>query len=146
MTGPHETIEHETVTGGWRLGISALVYVATKSGARDRRYADCIGAGQCRDDVASIRKPAAPFTADDVARLVAIWDEWHLNDMRAACAHMSLPRDTSYDAQRGITCPRVSLVKDRHAYRYGAAWLYAPLPDDVVSFVREFIRKAHAAS
>lgn len=56
--------------------------------------------------------------------LADLWDAWHLNDMNAACAHMTLPEDKSYDARMHITCPVTG-------YKYGSAWLYKPLPADI---------------
>jgi hypothetical protein len=32
-------------------------------------------------------KPAPGWTTDMIKRLLAIWDEWHLNDMKAGCEH-----------------------------------------------------------
>lgn len=52
-----------------------------------RSNGDCAGsAGQCVD---SIRKgvPTSAWTTEMLEKLCNIWDEWHLNDMRAYCQH-----------------------------------------------------------
>lgn len=53
-----------------------------------RSNGDCFGScGQCVDD---IRKgaPIPEWTDDMLQKFCDIWDEWHLNDMRAYCSHM----------------------------------------------------------
>lgn len=45
------------------------------------------GAGQCRDALQMIDTPAHGITREDIERIGAIWDAWHLNGMRAGCQH-----------------------------------------------------------
>ena len=62
-----------------RLSISGVV--------GPKRNGDCYGsAGQCVD---AIREgiPNAGWTKEMLEKLCNIWDEWHLNDMRAYCQH-----------------------------------------------------------
>lgn len=76
------------------------------------------------------------WDAATVERLCAIWDEWHLNDMRAGT-----------DAQRAVlkgfagdyvaACAkleRVGLLVD-NGYRYGSAWLHKDVPADVLEWL-----------
>ena len=63
---------------------------------------------------------------------MAIWERWHLNDMRPECAHMDLPEDRSYDARKGITCPITG-------YKYGTAWLYEDVPGGVIAELERLI-------
>jgi len=84
-------------------------------------------------------------------KLLDIWDEWHLNDMNAGTErqkkiikeHMDDEKyqqlDKFYDRPKAI-------LKDFEAdpdngYNWGSAWLYRPLPKDVVDFVRNFENK-----
>lgn len=62
-----------------RLSISGVV--------GPKKNGDCYGsAGQCVD---AIREgtPNADWTKEMLEKLCNIWDEWHLNDMRAYCQH-----------------------------------------------------------
>lgn len=52
------------------------------------------------------------------ARLRGLWNQWHLNDMRAGCAHMPRRSDGSPACEIGS------------GYRYGQAWLIEPLTDE----------------
>lgn len=100
-----QTVNHESVTSGVRLSASGFVI------PKGRRMAD--RGGQCLDvlkDVLDARESG--WTRHDVVSARHIWRKWHLNDMRAACAHMSLPSDASYDARKGITCSRVVVKRD----------------------------------
>lgn len=123
------SVEHGPVSpAAPRLSISALIY-----GPRCR---EPWAAGQCIEGAAAVT--SGPWSAADRARLLEIWRRWHLNDMRAACAHMDLPAETSYEARRHITCPLTG-------YRYGSAWLAEELPADVLADVRRFMARAGEA-
>ena len=53
-----------------------------------KRNGDCKGAsGQCVDEIRSGR-PGAGWNEEMLQKFCEIWDEWHLNDMRAYCRHM----------------------------------------------------------
>jgi hypothetical protein len=83
-------------------------------------------------------EPVSPWTAGDVRSLHDLWQRWRLNQMRAACAHMDLPDDPSYDARRNIVCPVTG-------YRYGSAWLYEPIPESVIAEIRRLEEVASRA-
>lgn len=52
-----------------------------------RRNGDCKGScGQCVDKIRE-GTPAEGWTREMVDKFCAIWDEWHLNDMRPYCQH-----------------------------------------------------------
>ena len=44
-------------------------------------------AGQCTDELLNIVNYAQEWDADMAKKLHGIWNEWHLNDMRAYCEH-----------------------------------------------------------
>jgi len=51
--------------------------------------------GRIRDSLKSKNLYKAPgWTVGSVKRLLAIWDRWHLNDMRAGCEHQRANWDT----------------------------------------------------
>lgn len=106
---PMTTIDHQVVDGYWRFSVSATLWAQTDS-------PDCYAAGQCIDEVRKL--PRAQTLCD-------LWERWHLNDMRAGCAHQTpayLPGG-GYDLDAVPPCPETG-------YRFGHAWLLEPIPDD----------------
>lgn len=107
-----ETTEHEQVTDAWELSIS----------------------GQTPDSGGQIIDALADLDTNNpqAQELASIWQRWHLNGMRAACAHQTpaLRGSDGYDAD---PCPETG-------YRYGHAWLHEPLPDEVVSDLLAILR------
>lgn len=92
------------------------------------RYDDLTG-GQIIDYVAQLPDTSllngwTPALRD---RLVAIWERWHLNSMRAGCDHQRALGWT-YDAHPSEPCPECG-------YRMGSAWLFEELPLDVIEFI-----------
>jgi hypothetical protein len=96
------TVGHERVTGTVRLSAFAFAI------AKGRREAHA--AGQMLEDLTEVTEYAAGWTRADVRSLLTLWRRWHLNDMRAGCAHMTLPDDKSYDARKDIACPVATVV------------------------------------
>lgn len=129
---PKQTIEHEPVVGD-------LLEFAV-SGERYRkgdRRGNPSSAGQMIDEIVDVTKPAAGWTLDEIAELRALWERWHLNLMRAGCAHQTVVWEDKPYRRPSLTltqpCPRT-------LYRYGTAWLAEPLPDDVVARIRHLDR------
>lgn len=122
-----ETVEHAEIGPFRRLSISALGY------SKHRRVAD--SAGQIIDMaelVAHGGEVASGLRRQDVARLVEIWREWHLNDMTAGCAHQTPPVGSTLSERLDQTppCPVTG-------YRFGSKWLVRPLPEALVTELRE---------
>lgn len=88
---------------------------------------DCRGsAGQCLDQIRS-GTPVGEWTQEMIQKLCDIWDEWHLNDMKADCEHQRA--DKEFQKQKNET---VIVYK----------WLH--LPDEVSKekkSVSEYIKK-----
>jgi hypothetical protein len=64
------------------------------------------------------------------------WDRWHLNTMRAGCAHQTVVwEDSRYGVRPSLERTPVCPVS---GYRYGSAWLVEVLPDTVLVKCREF--------
>jgi hypothetical protein len=149
------TVEAEIEAGG-RLSISAT---AKRPGASDIDQG-----GQMYDSLLSQDfLPAYGWNADRVRELVAVWQRWHLNDMRAGCEHQrttkwdSLPIDPSkplntygkhFEGQRSDSWNMLTWVRpDEHpeglltkpcpvcGYKYGSAWQSEPLPPDIITYV-----------
>lgn len=131
---PAETVTHESAPRIVELSISGHV---TAKHCREP-YA----VGQVADDLRHVTAPAAGLTAEDIAKLADIWDAWHLNGMRAGCAHMPAyvyPQSHEPDsAERWAnrpTCPETG-------YRWGSLWLADPLPADVVTSLSDIVARA----
>jgi hypothetical protein len=137
----------QTVTHGiippdaLEVAITGSTYHATRDGSRDRRYADMVSGGQNIDDVRAIGSTRAKRIAD-------LWDRWHLNGMRAACVHQAAAAAEIQAAakMRGYAQDRerwaaLSALPCPEGYRYGSAWLYEPVPDDVLAELRHLFGK-----
>jgi hypothetical protein len=158
------TIYHEPIPAdALEVAISGTTYHAKRDGTRDRRYTDCASCGQITDD---LRKCAGARAQ----RIAELWDRWHLNGMRANCAHMpdqtytpgrvcyAVPNSHPYreaplvgpqpvpnrTALRGRTCADCTrtAAADVHGYRSGTSWLYEPIPADVLAELRRYFPSA----
>lgn len=133
--GQHQTIHHELVTDPVRLSIAGDV--------RERRDGSSYwregSGGQVVEAVESVtafgqqRGPGAGlgWDADRCALLAATWRRWHLNDMRAACAHMPDDAHERWNAGKLVECAAGT------GYMYGKAWLVEELPADVLATLVE---------
>jgi hypothetical protein len=100
---------------------------------------DCLCCGQCVDTVAAL------FPDDAKAqRMFAIWQRWHLNDMRAGSpvqeewlrqnpipeSECAYPK-SHYDVA-SAKLAAAGLNPDADGYKYGHAWKTEELPADVI--------------
>lgn len=124
-----QTVMHESRAWQARVAITGHWF---HKGSRRKNIS---GGGQCFDMLRSVTRPAAGFTVEDAKRLADLWERWRLNDMRAACAHQEVPEvpedvsaldRTSWLLNNTPRCPATD-------YKYGSAWLYEPVPADVVT-------------
>ncbi len=64
------------------------------------------------------------WDAHILALLIQIWEQWHLNNMRAGCRHQN-----ESGGEKAISpCPQCG-------YKYGSAWLFDALPPEVMGFI-----------
>lgn len=141
-------LQHLVIEAEWngtRLSITGTEYV---HGAH--RLDGVVGCGQILD---TVRRAGH-------TRLAAIWDAWHLNDMRPGCEHQraagwserridtSKPSDTyglHYPGQGQATWNLLGWIRpDEHpdglltrpcpecGYRYGTAWKTEAVPEDIL--------------
>lgn len=135
---------------GGRFSMCAEIWQANKR--------DIYTGGQCVDSV------AAYFPNDKKAqRMVAIWREWHLNDMTAGSpaqeswlkANPLDPKSYAYPKSHyevasaalraaGLN-PDPGYQHNGKPYSYGSAWLSRELPADVVSEIESWSAPAKAA-
>lgn len=133
----NDTVDHAPAPEQYlELGI-------TGAGLASRRE-DIEWGGQSIDTVAAIERFEPGWDAAARDELVALWRRWHLNGMRAACAHMPAFDDLIRDTE-GRYAGQVSTdlnVCPESDYRYGHAWLVEPLPADVVAQVEALQARA----
>jgi hypothetical protein len=93
--------------------------------------------GQCVDFLRNVTRPEKGFTVAELQRIADVWVRWHLNGMRAGCAHQSpvLAPD-----KYGNVVPSLELTPacPETGYKYGHAWLVESLPADIETEVRAF--------
>lgn len=128
--GKHATTEHAHIDA-----IDCVSMMGHWFESRSRRR-DFDGGGQCIEAAETIIDPAPGLSLADVRRLAELWRRWHLNDMRAACAHQAPVYDDRGrpDLDATPACPVTG-------YRYGHAWLVEPVPAEVVAELRELADK-----
>lgn len=98
-----------------------------------RRSGHWVAGGQSIDTVRRVAAHgtlAPGWTYKRVLKLCNIWERWHLNGLRPGCEHQRALGWTSYDDHPSEPCPICG-------YKYGTAWHYEPLPQDVIEFVKE---------
>ena len=124
-----QTVEHGEITDPLRLSVTGEALRRTSSG----RWT-AASSGQCSEDLdrvadfATGKGAGLGWDAERRDTLAALWRDWHLNDMRAGCAHQTIVReDGPYGSRPSLTltkpCPETG-------YRYGSAWLVEPLTDE----------------
>lgn len=141
--GPAQTTTHDMIDYYAELSITGEVYAAGRA-----LTGDVIGAGQIMEEVARVAEFGEIADGLDHAALVALvglWDRWHLNGMRAGCAHQTVVwENSSYGRRPSLDltpeCPAVVLsdmpvtAEDyRPAYRYGSGWLVEVIPAAVLA-------------
>lgn len=124
-----ETVNHEQAGQVTRLSMVGEVF---EYGQREASMA-----GQITDHLLSV-EPNSEFDAATLKDMHDTWERWHLNDMKAGCAHQTvvweIGRYGNHQPSLDHT-PRCPIT----GYRYGFAWLYDPMPEDVLNKVRTFI-------
>lgn len=126
----HHDVEHRALSGtGKRLATTGGTWLPIARGGRR----DFEGAGQNVDSLNAVDVLAPGWTVEDQISLAAIWHRWHLNDMRAACAHMDpntlIREPDGYGGTRISTTENVCPVS---GYKWGHAWLYEEIPPTVL--------------
>lgn len=72
-------------------------------------------------------KLATGWTRELLLRFLAVWKNWHLNDMTAECEHQRA-RGETWSTHPSAVCPDCG-------YKLGSAWLKREVPEDVISFL-----------
>lgn len=118
VQGESVDIFHRPVTGAPVISMSGAI--VSKYGSRefDRGW---ISAGQNLESFTNITQFSNRWSARELSSILAIWREYHLNEMKTHCTH----QDKAVQWDKVPACPDTG-------YRAGSAWLYAPIPDSVL--------------
>lgn len=128
VEGAHETTEHVTIASPLDFAITANVWQPSEK--------DVVATGQVGQTLDLL--DSYTYGEDLVRFLKEAAEKWHLNTMRAGCAHQEvpdIPEDvpaldrTGWLLDNTPPCPKTG-------YRYGRKWLVEPLTDE---FVRDLL-------
>jgi hypothetical protein len=135
VDGYFETVEHKKVSGIKELSICGDEYYKNSRG-----ICSC---GQILDDIKpGLLKPAKGYMASraDVARIIAIWKEWHLNTMNAACIHQKkVDHQHPYEIYKELAA--IETKKCPMNYVYGSKWLVRKLPKEIETEIIAIFQK-----
>lgn len=110
------------------------------------RHTDSACGGQCTDEIKRLFPESEP-----VQRLCVIWDRWHLNGMNAGCRIQNeVLKEFTFDPKKGDhyaqaceflkSCDGYHLPRpDGGDYKYGTAWLFEEIPNDVIEELHALI-------
>lgn len=135
-TRPTTSITHEELPAG-QMTVAIMFEVKDPTKRGDNAY---ISSGQTPpEDRVIVTLPPDVKAKDQDRRWEAVraverlWERQHLNNQRAACAHQVVPEvpegvasRTSWLLDNTEPCPLTG-------YRYGSAWLFAPLDDQALA-------------
>lgn len=97
--------------------------------------------GQIQDELISALedgKLESKIPKIKIAMLLAIWNEYHLNDMQAACSHMDVYLKHATPELNAAVCFDIGSVCPVCGYRHGHRWNYRKIPNDIIAFLRDF--------
>lgn len=133
-----QTVEHEPCPAGV-LTLSATHVLIDRAKRRRDAMISC-GAGI--PEIPRVEGIAwdEGWNRDLFEDLRDLAEHWHLNTMRAACAHQA----PVYAPDRyGREVPSLDLTPacPETGYKYGHAWLVEPMPAEVLAYFRRLIEK-----
>lgn len=83
-------------------------------------------AGQCLDEIIKM------FPRNKkLKRIYEISKRWHLNDLHAGCEHQRDFEKEPYENHKDDVCPICN-------YKYGTAWKYEAIPQDVIDEIKSW--------
>lgn len=114
-------------------------------GIWDGRHYDIVSGGQMLDEIVEY------FPSNSkLKRLVEIWEEYHLNDLKAgtkkqtaALEGLKYERGDWYDA--AVKHLKSAKLYDDNGYQFGSAWLYQPLPEKIIDEVEKLCDELNAS-
>jgi len=132
---PYQTVTHDFVTEVDRLSIMGSARESVNGGRTFRSGSN----GQILDDLRKVTRFAkagekgttpSGWSADKRDMLLELWEDWHLNDLQAGCAHQEIVYEVDKYSRE---VPSLELTKPcpLTGYEYGRSWLVKPLTDEV---------------
>jgi hypothetical protein len=114
------SVDHQPLNGYKELSICGDIYYKN-------------GLGMCGQIDGTLRKSEwreLNVSKEELDEILAIWDEWHLNDLNAGCCHQDrVMNNQGYDEWKKAAA--IETAKCPHGYAYGSKWLVRVLPEDV---------------
>lgn len=106
----------------------------------------CGMAGQIRpairENMGRVTSWSDGWTAEKLSKLLDIWEQWHLNDVRAGTPEqrkilkdVEKQRGSSLNYEQACSELQIHGMYNHNGHLYGAEWLFEQLPEDVVAFV-----------
>jgi hypothetical protein len=117
-----------------RLSITGVEGPKANGGARG-------GCGQIIMSGWDITTYAKGWDAELEAKFIAVWERWHLNDMKAGTpAQEQFLRDTPIGPcashyLAALAALTAAGLNPDNGYKYGSAWLREEVPEDVIAFL-----------
>lgn len=107
--------------------------LSMSGGIWNNRKTDTYTTGQMLDELPKL------FPGNSkIKRLVEIWEQYHLNDLRAGTKKQTEALNAWADRPKGFSYTEdseylksIGLYDDR-GYKYGHGWLYQPLPESII--------------
>ena len=131
------------------LTFSGVLNEVTKSGFCQ------VASGQCAETIREFASNACDFAErDELLEMLALWQNWHLNNLRAGTAWQNASlktkqarmriveimavedREICYNEAASRYLKEIGLYEDR-GYYYGYIWLYAPISTAVFDDLSE---------
>lgn len=101
------------------------------------RGTDIVAGGQMVDELVHF------FPGNDkIKRLVAIWEQYHLNDMKAGTRKQTeaieswTKQGNRYDYTEAVNHLKAIGLYEDNGYKYGHGWLYQPVPESVITEIK----------
>ncbi len=141
---------HDT---GLKLSISASEWNLSRS--------DCTQCGQMQDSLKREfqdrkLKLKSVVSDNDFRKLLDIWNEYHLNDIKAGTEKqldlISQYRDSEKYADKDVFLDRPeAILKDHNAnpdgdWKYGHGFLFRPIPASEIKFIKDLQRRLNIAT
>lgn len=127
----YQTTQHEGLTRPLGLSVMSNVWQPGRG--------DIVTGGATREplrDVAEHGTPGRFWDPDKLTLMARLGDQWHANDMTAACAH----QEVVYE-EKPYHRPSLDLTPPCPVtgYRYGTDWLITPLSTPVVDTLLDLL-------
>lgn len=103
------------------------------------KYGSELFGGQCQDELEGL------IEDPNFNTILAIWKEYHLNDMQAGLPeqmkYLKEIRGDKFDYDTDCELLKKAGLYEIDGNRYGGAWYYIEIPDDVLDEIKELISK-----